>query len=318
MTVLSFILRRVAALTVVLLLVSFIVFSLLALSPGSPEQVLLGPDALSDPAAVAAIRRQYHLEDAFLLRYVHWLGDAVRLHFGNSTQSGEAVTHVIADRFEITFQLSICTVVVVLALGIPVGMLAAYRRGRPFDRAITSFAILAASAPAFVIGIVLIFVFGVQLGWFPPFGPGAGAVDRIRHLVLPTAALASGAMAIIIRQTRAAALDVMSRDYMVFARARGLGRRRILWNYALRNSALPVVTTAGLLLVLSLSGAVFVETVFGLPGLGSLLVESISSRNVPVVQGLTLFAAAIVVLANLLTDLLGLALDPRTRYGAGQ
>ncbi|GAA1582335.1 ABC transporter permease [Kribbella sancticallisti] len=309
-----FIQRRLVALTLLLLIVSFAVFSLLDLSPGSPEEALLGPEARTNPASVEAIREEYHLDQPLLQRYWNWLADVAHLDLGRSTESGEAVTHVIAQRFMLTTELGLFAAVIVLLIGVPVGMLAGLRRGSSFDRVVTSAAVFLASAPPFAVGILLILMFGVWLDWLPPFGVGDGVVDRLRHLVLPALALASAALAIVVRQTRAAALGVIDQDYVLFARARGLSRRTIFLNYAFHNAALPVVTTAGLLLVFSLSGAVFIETVFGLPGVGSLLIESINSRNIPVVQGLTLLTAAIVVLGNLVTDLLALALDPRTRY----
>ncbi|MGW4420824.1 ABC transporter permease [Streptosporangium sp. NPDC004631] len=313
MTALRFIARRLGALLLLLVIVSFVVFSLLSLAPGSLEQTLLGPTGMTDPASVEAIREKYHLDDSFLERYLHWAAAALRLDFGRSVHSGQPVMDVIVQRLPITAQLGLLTLLLVIAFGLPAGMISAIRRGRFADRLISSVSIVATSAPAFAVAVILIYVFGVQLAWFPPFGTGSGLVDRLHHLALPAVALAVGQFAFMTRQTRAAAMDVVDQDFVVFARGRGLSRSQVLFGYQIRNAALPVIASVGLLLIVSLSGTVLVETAFSLPGVGSLMIDSVSSDDIPVVQGLTLLAAAMVVVVNLLADLAMLALDPRIR-----
>lgn len=311
--------QRLVALLVVLTAVSFLVFVLQDLSPGGPELSILGISGQADPEAVAAVRAKYHLDEPLLVRYGYWLGDAVRLDFGRSTNTGEPVMTVVGARAPDSLRLALSAFAVVLLVGIPCGLLAAFRRGRLADRAITTTAIVFASAPPFAVAIVLIYLLGVRFPVLPPFGTGEGLLDTARHLVLPALALSTGGLALIVRQMRASALDVRSQDYVTFARSRGVSRSRILVRYLLRNTLVPVVTAGGLLLAGMVSGVVFVESVFGLPGLGSLLIDSITSKDLPVVQGLTLLTASVVVLGSLLVDLAALALDPRARMtGADQ
>ncbi|TCO60773.1 ABC transporter permease [Actinocrispum wychmicini] len=316
MFVLSFLGRRVLAAALTLLVTSFLVFVLLEVAPGSPELVLLGTRQPT-PELVHAIRAQNHLDDPFFTRYWHWLSGAVRLDFGRSVRSGRSVGDILAERLDVTAFLGLYAFVLVMVIAVPAGLFAAIRRNTAWDRGVTLVALLGVSAPPFAVGLLLLTVFGVALGWFPVFGAGTGFADRISHLTLPAVALAVAEVAIVVRQTRAAALDVTTKDFVTFARARGLPRRLVLGRYALRNSALPVVTSAGLVLAFSLTGAVLVEATFSLPGLGSLLVESVTTKDIPVVQGLALLAAALMVGVNLLVDLCYLGLDPRIRHAGG-
>jgi peptide/nickel transport system permease protein len=315
MVIVRFLLKRLAGMVAVLVVVSFLVFSLLAVSPGSVVATLLGTRP-STPQAVAAIKAEYHLNDAFLVQYWHWLSGAVHGDFGSSIQSGASVTSVIASHLPVTLELALYALVLVVVIGIPAGMAAGIGRGQPFDRGVSGLAIVGMSAPAFAVGLVLIYVFGVRLGWFPVYGAGSsGLADRVDHLTLPAVSLAAGLVALIVRQTRAAVMDVMEQDYITFARARGLSRPRILAGYALRNTALPVVTAAGLLLIVAIGGTVLVETVFSVPGAGMLMVQSIQAKDIPVVQGVAFFVALLVVAVNLLVDTAALVIDPRVRGG---
>jgi peptide/nickel transport system permease protein len=314
MTILLFLLRRISAMAVLLVIVSFAVFGLVSLTPGGPEQTLAGPGAGSlDPASIAAIRKMYNLDQSFFPRYLHWLQSAVHLDFGHSVPDREPVMQMIAQRLPITLELGAMTLIMVVLIGIPAGMLAARRRGGPVDRAVSLASIFAASAPGFAVAIILIYVFGVGLGWLPVFGVGDGFFDRIQHLILPSIALATAQLALLVRQTRAATLDVLNKDFLTFARARGLSPGRIVLAYQLRNAALPVITTIGLLIIASLSGAVLIEAAFALPGVGSLMVQSVTTENAPVVQGIAMLTAGMVVVVNLIVDVLALAINPRTR-----
>ncbi|WP_029136565.1 ABC transporter permease [Nakamurella lactea] len=312
MQVVVFIAKRLVAMVVVLLLVSLLVFSLLMLSPGSILATLLGTQPTT-PELIHSLEERYHLNDPFFVQYWNWLVNALHGDFGQSIQSGEDVTTVVADRLPVTLGLAGLALLLVLVIGIPAGMAAGMRRGKPFDRLVTLLTIVGMSAPVFTVGILLIYVFGVRFEIMPVYGAGEGFLGRIEHLTLPAVALATGLTALIVRQTRAATMTVMDQDYITFARARGLSRSRILIPYALRNTALPMVTAAGLMLIGAISGTVIIETVFSLQGVGSLMIESVQAKDIPVVQGLALFIAVLVVVVNLVVDLLALIIDPRIR-----
>jgi peptide/nickel transport system permease protein len=311
--VLVYVVKRLLVAFGLLIVVSFLVFSLLAMSPGSMETTLLGVRPAT-PETVEAIRDEYHLDEPFLAQYWYWARDAARLDLGRSITSGDTVTHVVQERLPISLALAGYTLLLVLVVGVPLGLLAGIRHGTRLDRAVTTLTVVGMSAPAFAVGLLLLYIFGVELGWFPVFGAGDGFVDRVHHLTLPALALALALGALVVRQTRAAALDVMHEDYVTFARARGLSRSRLLGAYALRNVSLPIVTSAGFILILALSGAVLVESVFSLPGVGSLMVESVTTKDVPVVQGVALMLAFYVIVINVVIDVSVMVIDPRTRY----
>jgi len=316
MPIVVFLLKRLFGVIVIVLVVSFLVFSLLALSPGSVVATLLGSRP-STPDLVAALKAKYHLNDPFLVQYWHWLVGVLHGDFGRSTQSGATVTSVIADHLPVTLEVAVYTLVLVVGIGIPAGMVAGIRWGSRFDKGVSALTVFGMSAPGFAVGIVLVYLLGVKVALFPVYGAGGSSpVDRIEHLTLPAIALAFGLIAIIVRQTRAATLNVMRQDYVTFARARGVSPTRILVRYALRNTALPIVTSAGLLLIVAISGAVLIETVFSLQGAGQLMVQSVTAKDVPVVQGLAIFIALFVVVVNLLVDAAALIIDPRTRVAA--
>jgi peptide/nickel transport system permease protein len=311
--VLLYVVKRFLVAFGLLIVVSFLVFALLAMSPGSMETTLLGARPAT-PETVEAIRHEHHLDEPFLVQYWYWARDAAQLDLGRSITSGDTVTHVVQERLPVSLALAGYTLLLVLVIGVPLGLLAGIRHGTRLDRAVTTLTVVGMSAPAFAAGLLLLYLFGVELGWFPVFGAGEGFVDRVHHLTLPAIALALALGALVVRQTRAAALDVMHEDYVTFARARGLSRSRLLGAYALRNVSLPIVTSAGFILILALSGAVLVESVFSLPGVGSLVVESVTTKDVPVVQGVALMLAFYVIVINVLIDLSVMVIDPRTRY----
>ncbi|WP_242908079.1 ABC transporter permease [Actinomadura terrae] len=307
--------RRVPIAACLLLGISLAVYGLLAMAPGSTERALLGSRPAT-PELLAAIRARNHLDQPFPLRYAHWLGGLLRGDLGDSAQTGEPVTARIGERLPVTLELAGYATLLIVLLGVPLGLLAAARRERAADRAVTAGAVLAVSAPSFAVGTLLLYVFGVRLGWFPVFGAGTGVGGRIRHLTLPAVALALSQIALVTRQTRAAGLDVVSRDYLTFARARGLPSRVVWGRYALRNTAVPVATSVGLVLAYAMTGAVLVEVTFSLPGLGALIMDAVAAKDVPVVQGVALVAGAATIGVNLLVDLAYLALDPRLRRAA--
>lgn len=305
-----FVARRLVALLLLLVVISVAVFALLDAAPGSTEQILLGTRPAS-PEAVASVREQFHLDDPFLARYARWAADAVRFDFGRSITTNRPVLDTIRQRLGVTLRLGGLAFILTLLIGIPLGVLAAMNRDSPLDRLVVGLGVIGVTAPAFATGILLLYVFAVRLEWFPVFGQGSGFFGTLRHLALPAFALALTAVALVLKLTRTAVADALERDYVAFARARGISGTRIVTAYALRNALVPIVTSAGLVLAYLLGGAVLVEVTFALPGLGSLLIDSVSGKDMPVVQGVALTVATTVVLINLATDLMYLVIDPR-------
>jgi peptide/nickel transport system permease protein len=312
--VLWYIARRIMALLLLMLVVSFGVFSLLYITPGSIVYVLLGGH-VATPAVLAALTEQYHLNDPFFVQYGHWLSDAVQLDLGRSILTNQPVLSSILNRLSVTVFLGLMAFIISVVMGVSLGMVAALRRRSSLDRGIVGFSVIGVSAPPFATGLLLLYVFGVVLNWFPIYGAGSGFFSRLQHLTLPAIALALTAAALILKLTRSALVEVLEQDFIVFARARGVPRKRILMRYALRNALVPVVTASGIILAYTLTGAVLIEVTFSLPGIGSYLVDAVINKDVPVVQGATLVIAAIILVINLITDLLYLAIDPRIRFG---
>jgi len=310
----SYVMRRLLVAIPLLLLISLGVFALVNLAPGDPARSLLG-SRQSSPETLAAIREQYHLDDPFVVQYLIWLRQVFVWDLGRSIQGSELVTTMILQRLPLTIFLGLYGSLVALGLGIPLGILAAYRHGSEVDRGVVTLGVIGVSAPAFATGIFLLYVFGVYLGWFPIFGQGEGPLDQVWHLTLPAIALGFTVMGLVIKITRASMIEELQKDYVAFARARGLTSRRITTSYVLRNALIPVVTAAGLIVVGLLTGAVLVEVTFGLPGLGSLLVTSVTQRDLPVIQGIVLILAIFIVLMHIGIDVLYTLIDPRIRFG---
>lgn len=309
------ILTRLAVSVILLLVVSFVVFSLLALAPGSIETTLLGARPAS-PELIAAIRAEHHLDEPFPVQYLYWVADVAQLDFGRSIVSSAPVLDILAGRMAVSVQLAVMAFLIAALVGIPAGIAAASWKGRSGDRLISLGAILGMSAPPFVVASLLIYVFGVLWPVLPVYGAGSPGVDRLVHLILPSVALALGLGALVVRQTRAAALDVLDQDSILFARARGLARPLVMLRYVLRTIAPQVVAVLGLLLIVALPGAVLVEVVLSLPGVGSLMVEAVAAKDVPVVQGLAIASALYVIVVSVLVDVFTVAVDPRIRARA--
>jgi peptide/nickel transport system permease protein len=310
----TFILRRLAALAVLLVVISFAVFSLLYISPGSAEQILVGTQQ-PDPQLIAELRKKYHLDEPYLTQYWIWARDAAQFKFGDSIQTTLPVTDEIRARLPVSLFLGVYSFILTMLIGVGLGIWAALRKGGVVDRAIVGSSIIAISAPAFVAGLLLLYLFAIVIPWFPAFGQGRGFVDQLWHLTLPAIALAIGGVAFLVKHTRAALITVLEQDYLMFARARGLSRSRILLVYALRNALIPVVTISAIVLAGVITGALLVEVAFSLPGIGSLLVNAVSTKDLPMVQGVTMLIAVVIMLANLLADLTYVAVDPRIRIG---
>lgn len=310
----AYVLRRLAALFVLLVVISFGVFSLLYLAPGSAEQILLAGRA-ADEETRQEIREQFHLNEPFLTQYGMWLKGAATFDFGESIRTREPVLTGIKNRMGVTLFLGAYAFALTMVGGVLFGVLAAVKKRSGVDRGVVGLTILGASSPAFVTGVFLLYVFAVLLGWFPAFGQGTGFGDRFWHLTLPALSLAIGGSALVVRLTRAGMITALEQDYVTFARARGLSPRRVVGFHALRNALIPIVTAGGLILGFMLTGAVLVEVTFALPGIGALLVDSVNYKDVPMVQGLAMILATLVIVVNLLTDIVYLFVDPRIRYG---
>jgi peptide/nickel transport system permease protein len=311
---LLYVIRRLPALGVLLVALSFLIFSLLYLAPGDPVDILLGFNSRT-PETVRALRQEYHLDRSFLEQYWLWAKEAAQLHFGRSIQTSLPVTDEVRARLPMTLFLGLYAYILTMIFGVTLGVAAALRKQRVLDRVITAGTVVGLSTPVFVSGIFLLYVFAILLGWFPVFGRGSGFGDELWHLTLPAIALATHTSAYVAKHTRAAMINVLDQDYIVFARARGLSSRRVLLRYAFRNALIPVITISGIILGGLIAGAVLVEATFSLPGIGSLLIESATAKDLPLLQGVALLIAVVIMVANLLTDLAYMAADPRIRLG---
>jgi peptide/nickel transport system permease protein len=313
--VLAYAARRVLATIPVMLIVAFFVFSLLYLAPGDPAAVIAGDQAT--PEQVAKIHAALGLDRPFLVRFADWLWHVARGDLGTSIFTNLPVAHMIAQRVGPTLSLTLVTLAITLTLAIPLGVLAAWQHGGWIDRLVMVGAVFGFSLPVFVVGYLLAYVFALQLGWFPVqgFTPlSAGVLPFLGNLILPAVALSGINIALIARITRAAMLEVLSQDYIRTARAKGVGQRGLLFVHALKNAAVPVLTVIGLSVSLLIGGAVVTESVFAIPGLGTLTIDAILRRDYPVIQGVVLLFSFVYVLVNLGVDLLYTVFDPRIRY----
>jgi peptide/nickel transport system permease protein len=307
---------RLVVAVVLLVVLSFISFSLLALSPGDPARLLLGTRPTT-PSNLAAIRAEFHLNLSFWGQYWNWLQGVAQLQFGRSIATLAPVGPTLASHLGLSFELAAVGFVFAVGGGILLGIAAAVWQERLVDRAIVALSIVGVSAPAFVAGIVLLIVFSVDLHWLPDYGKGTGGLNTLEHLLLPGLSLGLGAMALVLKVTRSSMIRELSSDYVIFARARGASTWRVLFVYALRNALIPIVTSSGLVLSYLIASAVLVEVVFNLPGIGSMLVSGVTTHDIPVVQAATLAIGAVVIVVNLLTDVLYLFIDPRVHLARG-
>jgi peptide/nickel transport system permease protein len=308
-----FLLRRLAVFFLLVLGLSFLVFSLLYIAPGNAVDSLLGLRPRT-PETLASLRHEYHLDRSYFAQYWIWLKEAAQLHFGSSIQTSLPVSETIKSRLPTSLFLGLYAFVLTTILGLTLGIVSTLRRRTNVDRGIVAGTIVGLSMPTFVSCILLLYVFAVVLRWFPAFGKGSGFVDELWHLTLPAVALALVGAAFVLKNTRAAMLGVIDQDYVTFARARGLSGSRVLFGYVLRNALIPIVTISALILSFVITGAVVVEVAFSVPGIGGLLVQSANTKDLPVLQGVALVIAVVIMGANLLADILYLAVDPRIRY----
>jgi ABC-type dipeptide/oligopeptide/nickel transport system permease component len=303
----GYVVGRLLLLVPVLFGVSLVVFGALRLVPGDPARLLAGDEATED--VVESLRQRFGLDRPWPVQYAVWLGHVVSGELGTSFKSGRPVAVEIRDRYRHTLVLTVVSVALAVAVGIPAGLVAASARGRVVDRVTMVLALVGICIPAFWLGLMLQLLFSVRLGWLPTAGAGSWY-----HVIAPSLTLAAFAVANFTRVTRTSMLEVLSQDYVRTARSKGLAEPRTLFRHALRNALLPVVTVVGVEFGHLMAGTVIAETVFGYPGIGRFLVQSILSRDYPAVQGAVLVIAVSYVLVNLLVDLAYTVLDPRVSY----
>ncbi|NBQ88147.1 MAG: ABC transporter permease [Betaproteobacteria bacterium] len=316
---LRFLIQRLLAVVPVLLVVSIVVFLILRLAPGDPAAVIAGNSATSQE--IEQVRKQLGLDQPLVMQYGIWVGKVLQGDLGYSFYLNKPVSALIAQRIEPTLALAFGTIVLAVLIAVPLGTLAAWRLGGWLDRLLSGFSVLGFSVPVFVIGYVLIYLFSMQLSILPVqgykrlFGSDAqGLWPWLRHLILPWATLGLIYIALIARVTRASVSEALTEDYIRTARAKGINEVAVLLRHALANAAVPIVTVIGIGVALLIGGVVVTETVYSIPGLGSLTVEAVLNRDFPMIQGVVLFFSVLYVLINLLVDVSYLFLDPRIRY----
>lgn len=313
----AYIIRRLILLTPVMLIVGVFVFLLVHITPGDPAAIILGDRATVDQ--IEQLREQMGLNDPLPAQFIHWFTNALRLDFGDSIFLGMPVTKALAERAQPTILLTTYALCFEILIGVPAGVIAAVKRDSIIDRLLMVTSIAGAAIPTFFLGIVLILIFAVRLRWVPSGGYVPIQDDWQQHfrvMILPAFTLGFSSAGLLARLVRSSMLDVMRDDYVRTAMAKGLKFRKVVTGHALRNALIPAITVIGYSLGALLGGAVVTETVFTIPGMGRLVVQSISRRDYPLIQGAVMLTAAIYVLVNLLVDVLYVYIDPRIRYGS--
>ncbi|MBP2329202.1 peptide/nickel transport system permease protein [Kibdelosporangium banguiense] len=315
MRIALFVLRRVAALVVTLLVASVAIYGVLEIAPGDPAALLAGGH-VPDPATLAAIRREFHLDDPFVVRYVHWLGGFVTGDLGQSMVFRDSVAHLLGSRVVTTLMLVVYAGLLILVLGVGLGILGALG-GKRVNTAVTVGTTVAMGAPTFVIAIVLIWLFATTLTWLPVYGTGTGFGDRMLHLTLPAIALSFTFIAYVTRITRAAVAEELRSDHVDTARSRGIPGHLVIRRHVLRNATPSILTVSGVTIAGLVAGTAVAEDAFGVNGIGSLLVQSAARQDLAVVQAISLFVVAAFVVINTIVDITNAVLDPRlARSGA--
>lgn len=314
----KYIVRRLINTIPVLVLVSMIAFSIILLLPGDTALAVLGEELAKNEELYQTLRHELGLDRPIHIQYLAWAGRVFRGDLGVSVRTKQPVTEAIIQRMAPTLQLTFMAMVLALIVALPAGIISAIRPNSRFDIAGTIFALSGVAIPNFWLGIMLIFIFAVWLRWLPPSGyvsPLDDLGQSLKLMIMPALALSTGLAAVIMRQIRAALIEVMQQDYVRTARAKGLRGRTVVTSHALKNALIPVVTVIGMQTARLFGGAVTVELIFSIPGMGRLAVDSIFYRDFPVVQGVVMVMGLAVLLANLMTDVLYAYLDPRIRYG---
>jgi peptide/nickel transport system permease protein len=309
-----FVIARLGWTLIVAWFVVSVTFAIVALIPAEPARAMLGPHAT--PEAIERVNREYCLNESLPVQYACFVGRIATGELGESFRTHRKVSALLAERAWPTVQLALAALVVALALGVPLGVWAAMRRGRWPDRAASAVSLLGQSAPTFFIGTVLLYVFAYGLGWFPLGGYGDGLIDRLHHLALPATTLAALGIAYYARLVRSELADVLDADFIRTARAKGLSERAVVVRHALRATLGPLVALVGIDLGVLLGGAVVTESIFAWPGLGREVLQAILEVDIPLILGVVLVSALVIALANLLADIVAVKLDPRLRDGS--
>jgi peptide/nickel transport system permease protein len=311
----EYLVKRLATIVPTLVFVSMLIFGLQQLLPGDPAKILAGED--QDPGVIAHLRVKLHLDEPLPMRYARWVGGVVRGDLGESIRTQQPVLDLVAQKLPVTVELALLAMCIALAIGIPAGIVAAVGRGTAWDYAANVFALWGLSTPNFWLGILLILLFSVQLGWLPASGyvsPFEDLRANLSAMIMPAFVLGNAIAAVLMRHTRSAMLQVLSADYVRTARAKGLTERTVVLKHALRNALTPIITLGALELGTLLSGAVLTEQVFTIPGFGKLIVDSVFNRDYSVVQGVVLVTATTYITLNLLADLAYFFVNPRLRH----
>lgn len=311
----AFVVRRLIALVPILLLVSIFVFTIMHLIPGDPIDVLYGTEGVSDEVR-AALERKLGLDQPILVQYFRWLGRLMTGDWGISFINGQPVFALVLQKLPATFFLAVSSMTVALLLSLPLGIVAAVNRNTALDYIAMVLALVGISVPSFWMGIMLVLLFALTLGWLPSIGfvsPFESPTAALKHLILPSIALGTALTGTFTRLVRSSLLEVMAQDYVRTARAKGLTERLVILRHALKNAVIPVVTVIGMWFGFLLSGSVVIETIFAWPGVGQLLVNSILRRDYPVVQNVVLMVSTSFVIVNLAVDMAYTFLDPRIR-----
>jgi len=310
-----YLLRRVLAVIPVMIIVATLAFVLIHLAPGDPASVIAGPYATPDD--VGKLRRQLGLDEPLPMQLMHWYGRLLTGNLGDSIFLRRPVTEAVLERIEPTLLLTIWGTLIAVLLGVPAGIVSARYHNSAVDHSLMGLALLGLSIPNFLLGLLMILVFGVWLGWLPVAGYvplDEGLWRNTRSLLMPSVSLGLVQSALIARITRSSMLDVLREQYIVSGRAKGLDERTVVYKHALKNAIIPTLTVIGITFALLVGGAVVIETVFNIPGLGRLIISAILRRDYPVVQGVVLVTATVYVMINLGVDLLYALIDPRIRY----
>lgn len=311
----TYLVRRILETIPVMLIVAVLVFMMLRLAPGDPASIIAGDAATT--ADIADIRKALGLDEPIIKQFFIWAGNMLTGDLGESFAYKRTVESLVLERLEPTVALATLTIIMACVIAVPLGTLAAYRQGSWTDRVVMGMSVIGFSVPVFVIGYILIYVFSVKLGWFPVQGYqriSEGFGGFIHRLILPSLALSVIFVALIARMTRTSVLEVLNEDYVRTARAKGLSEFRVVVQHALRNAAVPIVTVIGIAIAVLIGGVVVTESVFAIPGLGSLTVDAVLARDYPTVQAVILLFSFAYVLINLAIDLIYTIVDPRIRY----
>ena len=310
----EFLLKRIASILPTLVVVSMLIFGLQQLLPGDPAKILAGEE--QDPTVVAYLRAKLHLDEPLPVRYGYWIGGVLQGDLGESVHTQQPVLSLVLQKLPVTLELALLAMTIALLIGIPAGIVSAVGRGTAWDTAANVLALWGISTPNFWLGILMIMLFSVQLGWLPASGyvsPFEDLGANLAAMIMPAFVLGNAIAAVLMRHTRSAMLQVMSADYVRTARAKGLSERVVVLKHALRNALTPIITLGALELGTLLSGAVLTEQVFTIPGFGKLIVDAVFNRDYAVVQGVVLVTATTYIVLNLLADLAYFAANPRLR-----